>query len=118
MKRLIQLLCPLWLAVILLSSCITQERKGCPSVRDNPIACDSSDKTNVFYDNAKTYPLQLQPVTVDGEVANPGPVDFSELPLRSVIVKETRLVAGTDSFVGAFRYDGYSLYDILNNRII
>ena len=75
--------------------------------------------TNNFYDNSETYPLTVTPLIIDGEIANPGIVDFSELPLHSVIVKETLLDSvGGDKFVGAFRYDGYSLFDILNKRII
>ena len=76
---------------------------------------DTIDATNDFYDNAKTYELALQPVKVEGEIENPGMVDFSKLPLRSVIVKETLLSDGGDQFVGAYRYDGYALYDILNH---
>jgi hypothetical protein len=80
---------------------------------------DSTDMTNNFYDNTPTYDLQVMDLTVDGEIANPGKVDFSNLPKRSVIVKETLLdSAGGDKFTGAFRYDGYSLFDILEKRII
>ena len=61
---------------------------------------------------------QFQTIEIAGEVSNPGKVDFSKLLLRSVIVKETILKEGKDSFVGAYRYDGYSLYDILNNTIV
>lgn len=73
--------------------------------------------TNNFYDNTETYPLIVKELTIEGEIANPGPVDFSKLPKHSVIVKETLLgKADSDRFVGAYRYDGYSLFDILNNR--
>ncbi len=78
-------------------------------------AADTIDSTNDFYDNAKTHELALQPVKVKGEIDNPGMVDFSKLPIRSVIVKETLLSDGGDQFVGAYRYDGYALYDILNH---
>ena len=75
--------------------------------------------TNNFYDNSETYPLKVNSLFIDGEIANPGNIDFSELPLHSVIVKETLFdSAGGDKFVGAFRYDGYSLFDILNIRVI
>ena len=75
--------------------------------------------TNNFYDNTATYDLPVTELTVEGEIANPGIVDFSSLPLHSVIVKETLLdSAGGDRFTGAFRYDGYSLFDILEKRII
>lgn len=77
---------------------------------------DLTDNTNDFYDNAETHALQTYDLEITGEISNPGKVDFSALPLRSVIVKETVLDGEKDKFVGAYRYDGYSLYDILNYR--
>jgi hypothetical protein len=75
--------------------------------------------TNNFNDNTETYPLPVKEITVEGEISNPGKVDFSGLPVHSVIVKETLLDStGGDRFSGAFRYDGYSLFDILEKRII
>ncbi len=80
---------------------------------------DSTEMTNNFYDNTETYPLTVKELTVEGEIANPGKVDFSTLKRHSVIVKETLLdSAGKDKFVGAYRYDGYSLFDILEKRIL
>jgi len=76
---------------------------------------DTADLTNNFYDNETVMQLSMVALSVDGEIANPGNVDFSKLPIRSVIVKETKLNPdGSNTFVGAFRYDGYSLFDILN----
>ncbi len=80
---------------------------------------DTTDMTNNFYDNVEMYPLPVKELSIDGEIANPGKVDFTTLPVHSVIVKETLLdSAGGDRFVGAFRYDGYSLFDILDKRIL
>jgi hypothetical protein len=80
---------------------------------------DTSDMTNNFYDNAETISLQIKDLIIEGEIANPGKFNFSELPKHTVIVKETLLdSAGGDRFVGAYRYDGYSLFDILNKSII
>jgi hypothetical protein len=80
---------------------------------------DTSDMTNNFYDNTETYPLPVKELFIDGEIANPGKVDFTDLPVHSVIIKETLLdSAGGDRFVGAYRYDGYSLFDILDKRIL
>ncbi len=45
--------------------------------------------TNNFYYNTETYRLAVKELTVEGEISNPGEVDFSALPKRSVIVKET-----------------------------
>jgi len=75
---------------------------------------DSLDLTNDFYDNAETIKLPVKSINIEGEIENPGPVDFSDLPLHSVIVKETLLEKNGVKFIGAYRYDGYSLYDILN----
>ncbi|MCX6251391.1 MAG: hypothetical protein NTX61_11645 [Bacteroidetes bacterium] len=80
---------------------------------------DTSDRNNNFYDNTPTYPLNGGQLEIAGEVENPGFVDLTLLPKHSVIIKETLLTAdGKDKFIGAYRYDGYSLFDILNNRYI
>ena len=80
---------------------------------------DTTDMTNNFYDNVQTYPLPVKDLYIDGEIANPGKVDFSDLPVHSVIAKEALLdSAGGDRFVGAYRYDGYSLFDILVKKIL
>ncbi|MBU2651240.1 MAG: hypothetical protein KKA81_09925 [Bacteroidetes bacterium] len=79
---------------------------------------DTTDATNYFYDNAPTVSLPVTELLVNGEIKNPGQVDFSALPKHTVIVKETRLTGDGDTFTGAYRYDGYSLLDILNSRIL
>jgi hypothetical protein len=82
-------------------------------------AADAGDRNNNFYDNAETYELQGDKIEVTGEIEKPGIVDLTKLHKHSVIVKETLLKEdGTDAFIGAYRYDGYSLFDILNDRII
>jgi hypothetical protein len=49
-------------------------------------------RTFSFYDDAKTVALPLTTtIKVDGESANPGKIDMTALPFRSVIVKETVL---------------------------
>ena len=75
-------------------------------------------QTNDFYDDAETVKLPQLSIEVAGEVSNPGQVEFSSLPLRSVVVKETLLKNSQDKFVGAYRYDGFSLYDILNQVVL
>jgi hypothetical protein len=82
-------------------------------------AQDKTDRTNDFYDNDTTFNLSAPTIEVTGEVANPGKIDLSKFPLRSEIVKEAYLdVKGDSVFKGAYRYDGYSLYDILNNIVL
>jgi hypothetical protein len=80
------------------------------AVMDLPVVA----QTNDFYDDAETNKLPVSTITLAGEIGNPGSIDLSTLPLHSVIVKETLLEGEKDHFVGAYRYDGYSLYDILN----
>jgi hypothetical protein len=75
-------------------------------------------QTNDFYDDAETHDLPMSSITLTGELANPGVIDMSSLPLRSVVVKETLLDGSGEKFVGAYRYDGYSLYDILNLAVV
>lgn len=76
---------------------------------------DSTGVTNNFYDNEPTFELPMVSLSLDGEIANPGDFNFEKLPVHSVIVKEAALKEdGTNAFIGAYRYDGYSLYDILN----
>ncbi len=76
-------------------------------------------ENNDFYDNTpeKTLPGALK-IEIAGEVANPGIVDLGALPRRSLIVREARLEKGEIAFIGSYRYDGYSLFDILKEKIV
>jgi hypothetical protein len=95
------------------------EKEGNSAGHSKMHPVDSTDMTNNFYDNTETNVLPLQDLIIEGEVANPGKVDFSVLPVHSVIVKEALLdSSGGDRFVGAYRYDGYSLFDILDKSIL
>jgi hypothetical protein len=110
----------LLLITISLIAC-NQNKLQTSQMVNNPVIqqIDTSDLTNNFYDNTQSVSLPGVDLFIEGEIANPGKVDFSSLPLHSVIVKETLLdSAGGDRFVGAYRYDGYSLFDILNSAKI
>ncbi len=75
-------------------------------------------QTNDFYDDDESHPLKPTQLVIKGEVEQAGPVSLEGLPLRSVVVKETRFDGKNGTFTGAYRYDGYSLYDILNKVVI
>jgi len=75
-------------------------------------------QTNDFYDDAPLKELTFKGLAIAGEVAEPGLVDVSGLPVRDVIVKETLLGGETGQFTGAYLYQGYSLYDILNETVL
>ena len=75
-------------------------------------------ETNDFYDNTPSQKLLgTLKIAVAGEVANPGSVDLARLPLHTLIVREARLDKDGLAFSGAYRYEGYSLVDILNDRV-
>jgi hypothetical protein len=92
--------------------------QGCSPATNGPdqvSSADTTDATNDFYDNASVQLLANNgKIMVDGEVSEPHNVYFRDLKRRSVIVKETVLENGKEEFVGAYRYEGYSLYDLLN----
>lgn len=84
-----------------------------PVNQNNP---DTAGITNNFYDNEPVNQLPMVTLSIEGEIANPSVVDYSKLPIRTVIVKESNLNSdGSNKFIGAYRYDGYSLFDILNS---
>jgi hypothetical protein len=86
---------------------------------DMQIQPDQADRNNDFYDNEETFVLPMNNLYVGGEIENPGNVDLTKLVKRSVIVKEALLLNDTgNQFIGAYRYDGFSLFDILRNRIL
>jgi hypothetical protein len=79
----------------------------------------NAQQTNDFYDDAETYQLKGKTtIEVSGEIANPGTVDLTLLEKRSLIVKEALLSGDSNRFVGAYRYDGYSLHDILDPFVL
>ena len=80
---------------------------------------DSTDATNDFYDNASTYPLaHPEGMTIAWEIQEKTKQQLNNLSKSSVIIKSTRLKRKSDSLIGAYRYSGYSLYDILNSVAI
>lgn len=102
-----------------LISCNSGSKQKYDNLNKTEIRVDTSDMTNNFYDNTETSILPLKDLFIEGEIENPGRIDYSALPLHSVIVKETLLDSmGSDRFVGAYRYDGYSLFDIIDKSVL
>jgi hypothetical protein len=70
---------------------------------------------NSLYHQTEIMPLTVGSIEVRGEVENPGLVHLNEFYKREVYVKE--LVPDEDGiphFRGAFRYQGYALFDLLH----
>ncbi len=68
---------------------------------------------NDLFNNAESVALALEEIFVGGEVLGGGPVDLEALSLHSCLVKEMILNDTGVVFIGAFRYEGYSLHDIV-----
>jgi hypothetical protein len=82
------------------------------------LACPAQEN-NDFYDNTPAKALAgASRIEVVGEVANPGFVELGSLPRHSLIVREARLEKGAIAFVGSYRYDGCSLFDILKAKVV
>jgi hypothetical protein len=76
---------------------------------------DTTEATNSFFDDSLVKEYSPGRIFIAGEVAQPGFVDLTSLPLSNVVVKELAFENGETRFKGAFLYTGYSLFDILSN---
>ena len=79
-------------------------------------AQDGGQNTNSFFDDSPAREYALKSISVAGDVAEPGAVDLTKLPLREAVVKDLGWEAGKPEFKGAYFITGYSLYDILNAK--
>jgi hypothetical protein len=70
---------------------------------------------NSLYHQTESISLQAGELAIEGEVKNPGKVYLDLFYQREVVIKEARYdeVQGID-FIGAYRYKGYSLFDLLH----
>ena len=84
------------------------------SAQNSLMDYDAENKTNSLFDSAEVTNLLVSEIEVTGEVDNSGRADLSKLPLREIIVKEIISEDGKDKFIGAYRYVGYSLADIIS----
>ena len=83
------------------------------------MAIPATGQTNDFYDDAPTVKLKgSTKILVTGEIEKDVTVDITRLPKHSITVKETTLSDGQVGFTGAYRYDGYSVYDILDRVVL
>lgn len=98
--------------MFIVNSCVTQKKITVDAKSGATIKATS--KGNSLYHNTELINMQAGALEVTGEVQNGGKVDFSKFYKKEVFVKEA-LVKGSDQeFIGAYRYSGYSLFDILN----
>ena len=74
---------------------------------------------NSLYHCTEETSLKVGELLVEGEVENPGKVSLESFYKREVFCKEAKYDnTGEVVFVGAYRYSGYSLFDLLNGFIL
>jgi len=79
----------------------------------------NSKTGNSLYHKTDEKSLTVSELYIEGEIENPGKTDLNRYYKREIILKESAL--GTDNeiaFIGAFRYKGYSLFDLLNPHVL
>jgi hypothetical protein len=92
----------------------------CCSCELIPDAISGATKTMVMDGNSlfhQTAEISLErgTLTIEGEVKNPGEINLDDFYKREVMIKESLYdpEKGID-FIGAYRYRGYSLFDLLH----
>lgn len=74
---------------------------------------------NSVYHQTDETKLTVGEIAIEGEVKNPGKASLRRLYKREVFHKQATLGdSGKIDFVGAYRYRGYSLFDLLNSFIV
>ena len=75
-----------------------------------------SQNGNSLFHQTDAKKLNISEISIQGEVKKTGVVDLRKFYKREVFVKEAILDESNDpKFIGAFRYIGYSLFDLLNS---
>lgn len=69
---------------------------------------------NSLYHQTDEQSLATGSLLVAGEVEEPGVADLEKLYKRELVMKESTYEEGI-RFIGAYRYRGYSLFDLLNS---
>ena len=82
------------------------------------VAAVAGSENNDFYDDTELHDLRGPAIVIDGEVAEPGPARTDGLPLRMLMRREAVIDGEGDRFVGAYRYDGWSLFDLLRETVV
>jgi hypothetical protein len=70
---------------------------------------------NSLYHQTESTDLVVGSLSIEGEVENPDVVNLDQFYRREVVVKEARFdKESAIEFIGAYRYKGYSLFDLLH----
>ena len=77
---------------------------------------DKSESSPSFFDDSELKGYSLKSIQVEGEVENPGAVDFALLPINNFPAKDVSYGKDKNKFIGSYFFSGYSLFDIINQK--
>lgn len=77
---------------------------------------DKSESSPSFFDDSELKEYSLKSIQVEGEVENPGAVDFALLPINNFPAKDVSYGKDKNKFIGSYFFSGYSLFDIINQK--
>ncbi len=102
----------LGLSILLITRCnfITGSFADAITGATNPLTQDG----NSLYHKTNYVNLESGILEVGGEVKDPGIIDLKKHYKREIIMKESLYEKDSVQFIGAYRYIGYSLFDLLN----
>lgn len=98
----------------LITSCGFQDKVDSISGASIQIAVNG----NSLYYQKDTHRMQTGKLEIVGEIKNPGMVDLKKIYTREIVLREMVSRNGQDEFIGAYRYIGYSLHDLLHEYLI
>jgi hypothetical protein len=108
-------------SILILFTAVILPLSGCKNVSNSltdaitGASLQMAANGNSLYHQSDTKELTIAGIRVEGEVEQPGTIDLSKFYQREVFLKETILNDNNErEFIGAFRYRGYSLFDLLH----
>lgn len=81
-------------------------------------AQDKNESSPSFFDDSELKEYSLKSILVEGEVENPGTVDFALLPTNRFPAKDVSNGKDKNKFIGSYFFSGYSLFDIINQKSV
>lgn len=79
-------------------------------------AQEKAETSPSFFDDSELKEYSPLSILVDGEVENPGTVDLQLLPMNGFPTKLVSFGKDKNKFIGSYFVNGYSLFDIINQK--
>jgi hypothetical protein len=99
--------------MLLLSGCKNISKSLTDAITGATLSMASNG--NSLFHQTEEKQLAISEIRIEGEVDNTGIIDLANFYKREVFIKETGLNKNNEQeFTGAFRYKGYSLFDLLH----